>query len=395
MFFGGLINLGVLHNFFTGKCGGTYIAITEVLSHLEKMGVNIKIFTTSAIAQTGNERTEFLEKKSDSYTIYRFHSFLKFREYRISLKMIPFLLRKAKNIDIFHSNAIRSYQEDIGSLVSFIQKKPLIISPHGAIAINWDYSDKIPKMMYDKSLGYLKRKILNPHFIAVAKNEIPIIKDYGISDDHIHYIPHGVNTDIFKPVESSDLKKKYSLEGLDIILYVGRIAKGKGLDILIKILNLIVNKNKNVKLIIVGSDSGYFPVVKSLLQKYNLAKYVIFSGYISRNELPKYYSLADLFVYPSRQEIFGLTLVEAGACGKAVIGSDIMGPREIIVDGETGYTSDFKNLNEISEKILDLLNDKEKLKKMGKNGLARVKEKYSWKRAAELHLNLYKKLIMN
>jgi glycosyltransferase involved in cell wall biosynthesis len=388
-----LIRLGVLHNFFTGKCGGSYVATTELLSQLEKMGVIIKVFTTSAIAQTGRERTEFFEKKSNNYTIFRFHSYLKFREYRISLKMIPFLLKNAKDIDIFHSNAIRSYQEDIGSFVSIIKKKPLVITPHGAIAINWDFSDKIPKMLYDKSLGYLKRKLLNPHFIAVGKNEIPIIKKYGVDDDHIHHIPNGVNTEIFKPVDSSNLKKKYNLEGFDIILYVGRIAKGKGVDILLEILHFIIKKRKNVKLLIVGDDSGYFPVVKDLIQKYNLAKYVIFPGYISKNRLPEYYSIADLFVYPSRQEIFGLTLVEAGACGKAVIGSDIMGPSEIIIDGKTGFTSDFKDPSKLSELIIELLNDKDRLVKMGKNGQELVKSKYSWKRTAELHLNLYKKLL--
>ncbi len=390
---GYLIRLGVLHNFFTGRCGGSYIATTEILSQLEKMGVNISVFTTSAITQTGRRRTVFLEKRSDNYVIYRFNSVLKFREYRVSFKMIPFLFKEKLDIDIFHSNAIRSYQEDIGSLVSFIKNKPFIITTHGGIAINWDYSDKIPKMIYDKSLGYLKRKLLNPHFIAVSRSEIPIIKKYGIDDDHIHYIPLGVDTGIFKHVDSSDLKKKYNLDRFDTILYVGRIAKGKGVDTLIKVLNLIVKKRQNVKVIIVGDDSGYLPVVKSMIQKYNLTKHVIFTGYISKNELPKYYCLADLCIYPSRQEIFGLTLVEAGACGKAVIGSDIMGPSEIIVDGKTGFTSDFQNLNELSDQILDLLDDKEELIKMGRKGQEHVTSKYSWKKAAETHLDLYKMVL--
>ncbi len=132
---------------------------------------------------------------------------------------------------------------------------------------------------------------------------------------------------------------------------------------------------------------------KELIQKYNLAKYVICSGYISKNKLPEYYSIADLFVYRSRQEIFGLTLVEAGACGKAVIGSDFMGSSEIIIDGKTDFTSDFKDPHKLSELILELLNDKDRLTKMGKNGQELVKSKYSSKRTAELHLNLYKTLL--
>ena len=248
-------------------------------------------------------------------------------------------------------------------------------------------------MIHDKTIGYLKKNFINLHFIAVSKSEIPVIKRFGIDDDHVHYIPNGVNTEIFKPIDSKDLKRKIGLENFDIILYVGRIAKGKGVDKLIKILKMIVNKNKKIKLIIIGEDAGYLPIVKSLIQKYNLFNHVIITGYIPNKNLPKYYSMADIIVYPSRQEIFGLVLCEAGACGKAVIGSNIMGPKEIIVDGKTGFTSDFKDLNKVSELIIDLLNDKNKLIQMGKNGCDRVKKKYSWDVAAKIHLNLYKKVL--
>jgi len=239
-----MVNVAMLSPFFTGRLGGPYEVILELASNLEKYGVKIKLYTTSSITQKGRRRTEFLEKKNDYFTIYRFNSFLKFKEYRISFKTFPYLLKDAKKIDVIHSHALRSFQEDIGSLISLVRKKPLIINSHGAININWDYCDKIPKMIHDKTIGYLRRKLLDPHFIAVTKSEISIIENYGIDADHIHYIPHGVNTEIFKPVDSEDLKKKYNLEGSDVIVYVGRIAKGKGVDKLIKILNLIVKKKK-------------------------------------------------------------------------------------------------------------------------------------------------------
>jgi len=81
------------------------------------------------------------------------------------------------------------------------------------------------------------------------------------------------------------------------------------------------------------------------------------------------------------------------ACGKAVIGSDIMGPSEIILDEKTGYTSDFKNLNKVSEIIINLFTNRELLNQMGKKGLERVKRFYTWEKAANLHLDLYKKVL--
>lgn len=384
----------MLTPFFTGQLGGPYNVITEIVPYLKDMGVATKIFTTSAIKKFGRKRTEFYEEKNKKFQIYRLDSFLRFKEYRISFSLLPFLLRNEKDIDIIHSHALRSYQEDMGAIFSLLKKKPLIISPHGGISINWDYSDKIPKMISDKSFGYIKKKTLNIHYVSVTKMEIPLIKKYGkVSEQNIHYIPHGVNTEIFKPVDSNNLKKKLGLENYDVILYVGRIAKGKGVDKLIKILNLIHQKNKKVKLVIIGGNAGYLQTVNKLIQKYNLSKHVLYLGYISKENLPAYYSMADLVIYPSRQEIFGLVICEAMACGKAVIGSDIMGPSEIIINGETGYTSDFKDIEDLSKKALSLLEDKTLLKQMGRNGLARVKNKFTWKKAAESHFELYKKVL--
>jgi glycosyltransferase involved in cell wall biosynthesis len=381
-------NVAMLTPFFTGKLGGPYNVIMELAPILEKKGISTNVLTTSAIRKFGRARTEYFEEKSRNFKIYRFNSYFKFKEYRTSFKLLPFLLKNESKIDIIHSHALRSFQEDIGSFVSLIKKKPFIISPHGGININWDYRDKIPKMVSDKTTGFFKN-FLKPHYIAVTQMEIPLIKEYGANDDHIHFIPHGVNTNIFKPVDASSLRKKYGTENSDVILYVGRIAKGKGVDKLIKILNLVLKKNKRVKLIIVGGDAGYLPIVKSLIQKYGLSKNVTLVGYISKYNLPEYYSMADLIVYPSRQEIFGLVLCEAMACGKAVIGSDIMGPSEIILNEKTGYTSNFKDLNKVSELIINLFNDRKLLAQMGKRSLERVIEIYTWEKAAESHYKLY------
>ena len=120
-----MINVAMLTPFFTGKLGGPYNVILELALELEKMGVNTNVYTTSSIGKYGKEKTIFLENKSDNFSIYRFDSFIRFKEYRIALKMLPFLLKNATNIDIVHSHALRSFQEDIGSMISLIKKKTI------------------------------------------------------------------------------------------------------------------------------------------------------------------------------------------------------------------------------------------------------------------------------
>ncbi|MHA1671600.1 MAG: glycosyltransferase family 4 protein [Promethearchaeota archaeon] len=384
-----MINVAMLTPFFTGQLGGPYNVIMDIVPYLEEFGVSSKVFTTSSIKKYGRKYTEFYEKKYSHFEIYRFHSLLRFKEYRISLEMLPFMVKNNKSIDIVHSHALRSYQEDIGTLYCLAKKKPLVISPHGGIAINWDYRDKIPKMISDKSVGIIKN-YLKPHYVAVTKMEIPLIKNLGVDEDHIHFIPHGVNMEIFKPVDANQLKTKLGLETSKIILYVGRIAKGKGVDKLINIFSQVKKEHKDAKLVIVGDDGGYLSITKLLINKYNLANDVILTGFISKNNLSQYYSMADLVIYPSRQEIFGLVLCEAMACRKPVIGSNILGPSEIIINGETGFTSDFENIDELSNLINNLLDDKIKLKEMGDKGYNRVKKYYTWRKCANSHFNLYK-----
>ena len=95
-----MINVAMLTPFFTEKLGGPYNVITEIVPFLEKKKVQTKVYTTSAYSQKGKARIEFFQQINESFKIYRFNSFLRFREYRISLKMLPFLLKDSKNINI-------------------------------------------------------------------------------------------------------------------------------------------------------------------------------------------------------------------------------------------------------------------------------------------------------
>ena len=95
----------------------------------------------------------------------------------------------------------------------------------------------------------------------------------------------------------------------------------------------------------------------------------------SKKNIFEYLQLSDIFILNSINEGLPNVLLEAMACGKPVIGSDIMGPSEIIINGKTGYTSDFRDLKKLFEMIFHLLEDDKKMTQMGKNGLNRMKEK--------------------
>ena len=117
--------------------------------------------------------------------------------------------------------------------------------------------------------------------------------------------------------------------------------------------------------------------------------FVKFVGYIPEAELPKYYTMSDVFVMPSIEiegkgdiEGFGITFLEANACGKPVIGGSSGGISDAVIDGETGVLINPYDDEEIKEAILRLLKDEEYSKSLGDNGRKRVEEELSWLKIA-------------
>ncbi|MFX1453162.1 MAG: glycosyltransferase family 4 protein, partial [Promethearchaeota archaeon] len=275
-------------------------------------------------------------------------------------------------------------------------KKQLIITTHGALCVNINYFDHLYKRLYDIMDTNLKNKFLDIHYIAVAKLEIDFLKRYGISEENIHYIPHGIDFNYFKPSDPEEIIKKYNLSHLKnkkIILYVGRIAKRKGIDILINAFSSLKNELKDAYLLIAGGDFDYKSNIMYIANKEHLKNRIIFLGHVPKRLLPKLYSLANVVVYPSKFEIFGHVILEANACKKLVIASNHWGPKELILDKKTGFLTKYGNVDQLKEKIIYVLNNEDLQKKRGKFIRNYVKKNFSWEKNALEHYNLYKNLL--
>ena len=139
----------------------------------------------------------------------------------------------------------------------------------------------------------------------------------------------------------------------------------------------------NAKLIIGGSGPEKDKLVK-LCDDLDLKNNVIFVGYIDNADLPKYYASSDVFVLPSIEtkggdtEGLGVVLLEAMACGTPVIGSNIGGITDIIIDNKTGFLTQPENAENIAEKIIELLSNKGTRQMVSDNGLITIQENFSW-----------------
>jgi D-inositol-3-phosphate glycosyltransferase len=193
--------------------------------------------------------------------------------------------------------------------------------------------------------------------IASTENEKNLLfEHYGISGDKISVIPCGVNMELFHPEDKLEARRKLGLGEEKIILFVGRIERLKGIDKIIRALSLL--KENHPRLLIVGEDGnrrGEVDNLKALASQLDVADYVTFSGLVNYEKLPDYYNAADICVFPSFYESFGLVPLESLACGTPVLATDVGDLRHIIHQGETGYVLIDNEPQRLAEKLEDML----------------------------------------
>jgi D-inositol-3-phosphate glycosyltransferase len=175
--------------------------------------------------------------------------------------------------------------------------------------------------------------------VATEKEKEDLVRYYSAIPDKVGVVPCGVNMKLFQPVDKANARKKLGLSDDKILLFVGRIDPLKGVDQLLKAVPYLDNFTR-LKLIVIGGDEYSRAEVEKLQKlsaELNIQDSVTFQGLIKQDELPYFYSAADVCVVPSYYESFGLVPLESLACGTPVVATDVGDLKNIIRQGETGY----------------------------------------------------------
>ncbi len=153
-------------------------------------------------------------------------------------------------------------------------------------------------------------------------------------------IPTGVDPDRFHPgLDGHTVREQWGLNGHDVLLHVGRVAPEKNLPLAIHAFALLRRRNRDAKMLIVGRGP-YLSKCYELVRRKGLQGDVIFTGFVSEHDLPRYYAAADAFVIPSKFETQGLVVLEALASGRPVAGANYRAIPEFVRDGENGALFD-------------------------------------------------------
>lgn len=322
-------------------------------------------------------------------------------------KMFSFNKAAKKILETFESekvDIIHNTSDYNGIVISSKQKKtPVIATIHHPYAqerriyrANTNNREYV-KYVLQRKINYLEfnSKILCKRadkLIAVSNYTArSVIEEYGIQPTKISVIPNAVDINIFNPdIDGTEFRKKLNIGSEKVILFVGRLDFQKGIEYLISAFSKIILDFPEVKLIVVG-DGPLKNHVRAVISKYNLSGSIFLLGRVDVKDLPDIYAACDLFVVPSLMEGFGIVYLEAMACGKACIGTNIGGVEDVIADGRTGLLVPPADPKSIYLAIKSLLSDEDTLMRFGKEGRKRVLENFTWEKVAAQTLDVYKK----
>ncbi|GAH44293.1 unnamed protein product, partial [marine sediment metagenome] len=304
--------------------------------------------------------------------------------------MITAIRKELNKFDIIHLNEFRSFQSIIVHRYAKRYGIPYVLQARGSLPRIM--TKQRLKRVYDILWGY--RLLRNASkVVALTQIEAEQYKSMGVSQDRIEIVPNGIDLAEFESLpQRGEFRKKWRINNSQkIVLFLSRIHKIKGPDLLARAFATLLRDFDNIKLVIVGPDDGYLPVLKKLIQELNIEEKVLFTGLLHGRDKLTAYIDADVYVLPSAYEIFGRTLLEACACGTPIIVTDRCGIADVI-DGQAGLAIPYDK-DALGKALRDILNDDQMRRRFGEKAKLLVREKFNWSVIAERIEDTYKQCL--
>jgi len=331
-----------------------YVAIRNIISQNSQHNFILVGEGGPRYEHFGGKGISFYNICSNTKIKYLFSSFLKFE--------LAFFLRPSV---IVAAGATGIISFGIASILTRARFIPLLT---GEI---WYDLSHIPKPLR-KVCAFLMKAILQKAYAVLAVSESikkETIYSYGINSNKVFVYKYKIST-LFNPDASRDLKLILNPTG-PIILTVARISPEKGIIYLVEAARIVANNVPNVKFVIKGSssDDNYEGKIRNLIYEHNLQQHFIFLGMSPYSEMPKYMSVADVFVLPSISEGVPVVILEALATGVPVVASRVGGVPDILIHGYNGLLVEPRDPRGLAEAIIRILSDRELRKQLSEGSL--------------------------
>jgi len=292
---------------------------------------------------------------------------------------------KKEKFDVIHSHYSRDLWSIVPALCFLRSGCGLVLTKH--------IGTQKPKK------DWLHRKIYRRvDYVIAISNVIKknIIETHPVPEKKVVLIPNGIDTEKFTPGKDPEIRKKYGIPENSIVVGIaGRLSWWKGYREFLLTAKNLVKKYDNIYFLAVGGatvgEEQEAEDIKEFCRSLNIHGKVIFAGF--QKEPERFYRAMDIFVYPAYAEAFGLVVAEAMSCGLPVVASDSDGILDIVDDGVTGILVSVKDTNKVTEAVLSLLQDTEKITNFSNAARERVLKYFSNKNMLMQMECIYNKIL--
>jgi len=369
-----------------------------ISKELVKRGHEVTVYTTDASRLKSRLRIKNNPVIKEGVTIYHFHNLVNqmaSRNMPLAPDMAVALKRHIEDFDLVHLSEYRTFNAAFAHHYSKKKNIPFVLQPHGSLprVRNNVVERQLLRSAFDLLCGFSILKDANM-VIAVQEMEANQCRQIGVDARRIRVIPNAIDTADYENLpEEGRFRRKYQLEKEDLlILYLGRIHKVKGIDLLLDAFYSISTELTKAKLVIAGPDDGFLSILEKKTADLQIEDRVIFTGPLYGRSKLEAFRDADIFVLPSVYEIFGLTVLEACACGTPVMVTERSGIAQVVE--KYGLVAGH-NPDQLSEALLSVLKDKGKRCELAKKGKDLVQKEFRWDKVIDDIEKIYQEIISN
>lgn len=395
--------------------GGAGISAFELARAMHKAGHEVAVITTCRKqSEAGESEYEGLKvfRVATSYPSY-LRAYVSLNN-RSAVREVERLL-KGLQPDVVHAHNIHQYLSYASLRAAKKYARAVVWTARDTMAITFgkldtkQYLERLdPRVSWLDNLRqarkrynplrnfYIKRCLQQADIRTAISHALKeALERNGIAPVEVVY--NGIELGDWKvdPVAIGEFKSRFGLEGKQVLLLSGRLSDQKGGMAALRALKQIVQRLPSAVLVVASAADEYIGLMQAQTRRLGLKDKVVFTGWLSRDEIKSAYAAADAVLMPSLYlDAFGRVNIEAMASNKPVVGTRYGGTPEIVEDGKTGYIIDPRDANEVAEKTLEFLRNPQKAQAFGQAGHERAQQRFSLEASARGYLECYRKALL-
>ena len=368
--------------------GGVETHVHAIATELHTRGHEVEVLTSDLLTETPFKRIDPEDKlynNVDGVPVRRFKArgLSGTAQYSFMPAMVRAVL--ASEADIVHAHSYGFFQTHLAMAAKRMGRTRFVFTPHfhPEWASGKGAKRKLLRRVYDRVVGGSTLSSADA-VLCVSRGEAQAIKEMGFHGSMVRIVPNGISPELLDlTIDPGPFTKKFGLEP-PIVLFAGRLAENKGLDVLVQAAAQVLKELPKATFVLVGEDGGMKAAIEAKAKALGISDKVVLTGHLKEDALFRSaFASCDVFVLPSIFEAFGIVVLEAMAMGRPCVATKVGGVPDLITDGTTGLLVEPNDPVGLSKALLKVLTDPSQAAQMGLKAKRAVGKDFTWPRIVD------------